>query len=116
MRIKRFNENKNWYPKNHFDDGINLDNVDINEICPKCGSFSMHIFDHQTISQPEKYEEYGINFDSEIYAESICDECGYKQQEYGVIKWNKKEKEKKWEYLEIYKKGMHPKELKKYNI
>ncbi len=116
MKIRKFNENKNWYPSNKDDDGINLDQVDINDICPECGAFAMHIVDSSTLYHPEKYEEYGINFDNEIYAESLCDNCGYKQQEFGTIKWNKKEKKKKLEYLEMYKKGIIPNEIQKYNL
>lgn len=110
MRIRRLNENIEPMSKIEF--------IDPMEICPECGAIAMHLTDMSPLDIPDKYVsfEMGINFDDEIYAESICDNCGNKENIKGKITWQIKDEEKRNEYMEMYKKGIDPIEIKKYNL
>jgi len=106
MKIRRFNEN-------------NTDKytyLDINEVCPECGAIAMNLIDHDQLYIPEKWGEHQINIDNELYADIKCDNCGYKEAIIGDIKWRTKNIEKRKEYVEMYKKGINPIEIKKYNL
>jgi len=104
MKIRRFNEN------------IEENHIDIDEVCPKCGSIAMYLTDHQSLYMPEKYDKDQINIDNEVYADIRCDNCGYKESIIGDIKWRTKEIGKRKEYIEMHKKGISPVEIQKYNL
>jgi len=61
----------------------------MNKLCPKCGSTNTRLFDNESLYFPKENEPTeSKTFDTEIYAEFICDNCGEKNKVTGVINWN----------------------------
>lgn len=108
MRIKRFNEN------------IKEKYIDPKEVCPECGAIAMHLYDHSSFDVPDKFVEdgeNGMNFDDYFHGSTVCDNCGYRDTIEGYVKWNNPSKMKKREeYIELYRKGINPVEVQKYNL
>ena len=104
MKIRRFNEN------------VEEKHIDIDEVCPECGAIAMYLIDHHQLYIPEKWEEHQINIDNKLFADIKCDNCGYKESIIGDIKWRTKNIKKRKDYIELYKKGINPVEIQKYNL
>jgi predicted nucleic-acid-binding Zn-ribbon protein len=93
--------------------------VDPMEVCPKCGAKAMHLMDNLSLYAPECYvtdDVIGSNFDNAIYAESICDECGYIEHVMDKISWVVPNVEKRKKYVEMYKNGIDPVTVNKFNL
>jgi len=102
MKIVKFNEN------------IEISNIDSKEVCVNCGNIAVHLLDSSPLYIPEHFEPEGLNFDDEIYSETICDKCGHKDNIIATINW--KPTKKQIEFADLIEKGMNPVEIKKYNL
>ncbi len=102
MKIRKFNED------------VEHKHINPMEVCEKCGEVAVHIVDSTPLYCPNKFESDGMNFDDEQYTETICGNCGHKENILGKITWTPSDKQK--EYAGLISKGINPVEMKKYNL